>query len=225
MGTLHKIRANKDLIMLQKETPLSEMKKAVQREFRNRVKISDAWKQNEQQDVDEEKHIKADKNLSQLQLSKTNPEKALMNRIARERQSLPKIQDSFSAQEKVDAKQEKRIKSDKNMNAFLAKDFHWDFDSKDDESSSGKQVSTSDDSTPAAQSAIDRYVSEFASTQAKAEAELKPQDFSQNVVHTEESTGNVISIPLSSQLQTQASLIQTGAKIAPNVEQKVKEER
>jgi len=70
-----------------------------------------------------------------------------------------------------------------------------------------------------------RYVEEFASSDlgkrsAIASASVQPHDFSQDVHHSQQMGGSVISIPLSSQLQV-SSLIQE----MPGVENRVKRER
>lgn len=194
-----KIKANRNLVMLQ-TSPLEKVRAQVNRDSRRNIRISESFSDQEKQDIKAEKAVRANRSMSALQTSPA----VLARQINDQRRQNTQIHDVFQAQEHEDDAVVKRTEADKSMKAFLQKG-KWGDDDENNDDKSG--------------TAIDRYVAEFSEAEAKAEKaiNLKPHDFTQDLPHTTVSSGSVISIPLSSQLQE--SFLQTNSKTktAPGV--------
>jgi len=217
------IKHNRNLMMLQlsaktqkRTAPLDKIAAQVKSDFQNRVHISDAFSTEEKKDIKAEKAIKANKNMRAfLQLktkSNTAPIDQVAAAVARDTRDNIQIHDTFAKQEKDSKKEEKDVKimtksflqagereGDAKPKPTVALglvskkgagyNFNWD---KDD---------GANDDGDKTQNAMDKYVTEFEKKENKDA--VHPDDFSQSVNHSYTSSGNIISIPLSSQLQTQ----------------------
>jgi len=215
-GHEHQIKHDKNLMMLQTRTkisPVDRVARQVKADFANRIHISDAFVASEQDDIKKEKAIKGNKNLRAfLQTGWRSRAQAFITKhktagspidkvaaaVARDTHFNIQIHDGFAAQESKSIANEISIKKDVRSKSFLQrsataakKPFDFDFSkmgTKDD-----------DDSASSGKSEMDKYVAEYEKKQGKSA--IDASDFSQHVSHSYTSSGNIISIPLSSQLQ------------------------
>lgn len=188
-----------------KTSPVDRVARQVKADFANRIHISDAFVANEQDDVRKEKAIKSNKNLRAflqtraraqafIAKHKGSPIDKVAAAVARDTHFNIQIHDGFAAQEQKSIASEIKITKDVRNKSFLqksAKPFDFDFSkmgTKDD-----------DDSSSSGKSEMDKYVAEYEKKQSKNA--IDASDFSQHIQHSYTSSGNIISIPLSSQLQ------------------------
>jgi hypothetical protein len=195
-GRERQIKHDKNLMMLQtrtKTSPVDRVARQVKADFANRIHISDAFVANEQDDVRKERAIKSNRNLRAfLQTkAKASPIDKVAAAVARDTHFNIQIHDGFAAQEQKSIANEIKITKDVRAKSFLQKGkkpFDFDFSKMGTDSDEDKKPSE-----------MDKYVAEYEKKQGKSA--IDSTDFSQHVSHSYTSSGSIISIPLSSQLQ------------------------
>merc|ERR550514_785849 len=100
-------------VSLMKTAP--DVASKVAQESQENIQIHDQFLAEEKKDITKEKKVKANKDLSALQVS-TAPDVA--QKVAQESQENIQIHDGFLDQEKKDSQAEKKVKSDKNLKAL-----------------------------------------------------------------------------------------------------------
>jgi len=117
-----RIRSNKDLSALQlgsKTVPGSDVAKKVAVETRENIQIHDGFAQQQREDEEKEGEIRANKDLSALQLrSQTAPTSDIAKKVAVESMENLQIHDGFAQQQRVDEEKERRVKADKTLSAL-----------------------------------------------------------------------------------------------------------
>merc|ERR1719161_1008160 len=99
-----------------------DVSEAVAQESMQNIQIHDGFLAQEQKDVEKEKQVKANKDLSALQTvagAATAPD--VSAKVAQESQENIQIHDQFQAQEQQDIAKEKQVKADKDMSAISTK--------------------------------------------------------------------------------------------------------
>jgi hypothetical protein len=116
------IRANKDLSALQlvaKTLPGSDVAAKVAAETKANIQIHDGFAQQQKEDEEKEREVKANKDLSALQLRyQTAPTSVITSEVAKESMENLQIHDGFAQQEKADEEKETSVKADKDFSAL-----------------------------------------------------------------------------------------------------------
>jgi len=120
---IKQVKADKDLSALlqvgSRTTPDSDIAKKVTIESRENLQIHDGFAEQQKLDEEKEKHIKANKNLSALQLrGKNAPESDIASKVKIESMENLQIHDGFLEQQKVDEANEKKVKANKDLSAL-----------------------------------------------------------------------------------------------------------
>merc|ERR1719420_572396 len=88
----------------------------VAQESQENIQIHDGFLADEKKDIVKEKQVKANKDLSALQVKKTAPDVA--EKVAQESRENIQIHDGFLAEEKKDIAKEKQVKANKDLSAL-----------------------------------------------------------------------------------------------------------
>merc|ERR1719240_302887 len=88
----------------------------VAQESQENIQIHDGFLAEEKQDIVKEKQVKANKDLSAIQIKKTAPDVA--EKVAQEARENIQIHDGFAAEEKKDIAKEKQVKANKDLSAL-----------------------------------------------------------------------------------------------------------
>merc|ERR550534_2658151 len=107
-------------------------------------------------------------------MAQTSPHQSVADAVNRDKAQNLQIHDDFGALEARDTKEERKVKADRNLTAL-------------------RQANIGDDD------AMSKYITEMGGSTGTA-ARIDPNNFSQDLTHTENAGGEVISVPLSSQL-------------------------